>query len=211
MIHRRRPDLVFLDVQMPGLDGFGVLRALPAGEAPPLVIFATAFDAYALQAFEADAIGYLLKPVDRDKLALAVERAGRLLGNPKEASEQSKKLRSIAEAAPGVLSHVVARLRDRYVLLPLEDVCFFRMEDQLVKVKTAKTLFWTDYTLADLEKRLPDPTFFRAHRSAIVNLRMVAEAAPAKGGIVLTMKDEQRSEIQVSERQASTIRQLLQL
>jgi DNA-binding LytR/AlgR family response regulator len=206
-----QPDLVFLDVQMPGLDGFEALRALPPGRRWPLVIFATAFDQYALKAFEANAVGYLLKPVAREKLAQAVERAGRLLASPKDGAAERRKLRSLAEASPAELTQVIARQRERYVLVPVEDVCFFRMEDQLVKVKTAKALYWTDYTLAQLENRLPDPPFVRVHRSAIVNLRKVSEIAPiARGAFLLTMKDDQRTEIQVSERQSRAVRDLLQ-
>lgn len=204
-----KPDLILLDVQMPGLDGFEVLRALPKDAKWPLVIFATAFDQYALKAFEANAIGYLLKPVSREKLAQAVERAARLLASPKDAAAENRSLRSLAEAEPGRLAGVLARHRARRVLLSLEDIYFFRMEDDLVKVKTARQLYWTDYTLSTLENRLPDPPFLRVHRNAIVNLRQIAEIAPSRGGFLLTMRDAERTEIQVSERQAKSVRSLL--
>ena len=211
MILDLKPDLILLDVQMPGLDGFEVLRALPNDTKWPLVIFATAFDQYALKAFDANAIGYLLKPVSREKLAQAIERGARLLASPKDAAAESKRLRSLAEVEPGQLSGIIARHRDRRVLLALEDICFFRMEDELVRAKTVKQLYWTDYTLSGLENRLPDPLFLRVHRNAIVNLRQISEVAPSRGGFLLTMKDYDQTEIQVSERQAKIVRGLFRL
>jgi two-component system, LytTR family, response regulator LytT len=212
LIGKHEPELVFLDVQMPGLDGFEVLRSLPPGRKWPLVIFATAFDKYALKAFEANAVGYLLKPMDKEKLAQAVERASRLINSPRAASEERQKLKSLAQDNPGQLEHVVARNRDRYVLVDVKDVCFFRMEDELVKVRTAARLYWTDYTMNQLEERLPSPPFLRVHRAAIVNARMIAEATPTpRGAFVLTMKDDAATEIAVSERQAKAVREMLKL
>jgi two-component system, LytTR family, response regulator len=208
---RDSPDLVFLDVQMPGLDGFEVLRTLPADVRWPLVVFATAYDEYALAAFEANAVGYLLKPIDREKLERVVERARQLSGRADDATDLAQ-LRTLAQATRRPLQHVVARLRDRFLLLPLEDVCFFRVEDGLVKVKTDAQLYRTDYNLSDMEDRLPDPPFFRAHRSIIVNADKIAEIAPLfKGSYMLVMSDKERSEIQVSERQSKLVRELLQL
>jgi DNA-binding LytR/AlgR family response regulator len=205
------PDLVFLDVQMPGLDGFEVLRTLPADARWPLVVFATAYDEYALAAFEANAVGYLLKPIGREKLERVVERAHQLTGSSGDAAELAR-LRTLAQSTRRPLQHVVARLRDRYLLLPLEDVCFFRVEDGLVKVKTDTQLYRTDYNLSDIEDRLPDPPFFRAHRSIIVNAGKIAEIAPLfKGSYMLVMSDKECSEVQVSERQSKLVRELLQL
>jgi DNA-binding LytR/AlgR family response regulator len=211
MIEREQPDLVFLDVQMPGLDGFEVLRSLRPAASWPLVIFATAFDQYALSAFDANAIGYLLKPIDRKKLAHAIERAQRLLADPAQAQEERTRIGALADATRGELRQVVGRLRDRYALILLDEVCFFRVEDGVTHVNTATHGYRTDYALGELEARLPDPPFFRAHRSAIVNLRMVAEVAPMfNGTFMLIMKDQKRSEIQVSERQSKRVRELLQ-
>jgi len=212
LIEQLTPDLLFLDVQMPGLDGFEVLRALPAQVKRPQVVFATAFNQHALAAFDANAIAYLLKPVNRERLAQAVERAERLLANPGEAAADRTRIAALGQTLQAPLRYVVGRSRERYLLIPIEEVCFFQVSDGLTKVKTASTLYRTDYGLNELEQRLPAPPFVRAHRSTLVNLGMVAEIAPlAKGSYVLLMKDEHRSELTVSERQSKWVRELLKL
>lgn len=212
MVSRLVPDLIFLDVQMPGLDGFEVLRSLPPESRWPLIVFATAFDQYALAAFEANAVGYLLKPIDREKLRLSIERAERLLENPQAGTLAQTQLRQLASSTSSELRHVVARSRDRYIMVALDHVRFFRVEDGMVKVKTANQLLRTDYNLIDLEQRLPPSQFMRVHRSVIVNRTKIAEVAPLfKGSFMLLMDDDDRTEIQVSERQAKSIRELLHL
>jgi DNA-binding LytR/AlgR family response regulator len=208
-ITRLKPGLVFLDVQMPGLNGLEVLRTLPPGEPWPLVIFATAFDRYALEAFDANAVGYLLKPIDREKLAAAVARADRL--TPKEAEVERERLDALAEATKDELGHLVARFRSRRLLVPVQEAFAFWMDDGLVKVKTVGALYATDYGLDGLEARLPE-TFFRVHRSTIANLAEVKEVARNEAGaLVLVMKDEQATRITVSERQAPALRKRLGL
>ncbi len=208
-IEQAKPDLIFLDVQMPGLTGFEVLRALPPEAPLPLVIFATAYDQYALDAFEANAVSYLLKPINRERLAQAVRRACKLKTNESAAAEQDR-LRRLTAAAPP-LQQIVARRRDRFVLLPLDQICCFELSGGTVHVKTETDSYWTDYQLNDLEARLPDPPFFRAHRSAIVNLQKVKEIAPLlKSSFLIVLNDQAASEIQVSERQSKKLRQLLQ-
>ncbi len=210
-INKLNPDLVFLDVQMPGLNGLEVLRSLPEGKPWPLVIFATAFDQYALAAFDANAVGYLLKPIDRDKLAAAVGRAARLLDAAGGQATERAKLDALAQATKDELLSVVARFRTRFVLIPVQEAFAFWMEDGLVKVKTVGALYRTDYSLDALEGRLPEG-FFRAHRSAIVNLALVDEVRPtANGAFLLVLKDEAKTQIKVSERQAPVLRKRLQL
>lgn len=210
-VQQDNPNLIFLDVQMPGLTGFEVLHALPK-DALPLVIFATAYDQYALDAFEANAVSYLLKPINRERLAQAIERASQLRSNLPRVAEEHERIRQLATAALPPLQQIVARRRDRFVLLRLDQVCCFELADGIVRVKTEADSYWTDYQINDLEARLPDPPFFRAHRSAIVNLRKVKEIAPfLKSSYLLVMNDQAASEIQVSERQSKRLRQLLQL
>jgi len=211
-IARMKPDLVFLDVQMPGLTGFEVLQSLPKETPLPLVIFATAYDRYALEAFEANAVSYLLKPVNRERLAQAVERASKLAGNESSTSEERERIQRTVHTAAPPLQQIVARRRDRFLLLPLDQIIFFEVENGVVRAKTESDRYWTDYQINDLEARLPDPPFFRAHRSVIVNLGKVREIAPfLKSTYLLVMNDRESSEIQVSERQSKRLRQVLQV
>lgn len=210
-IRRHRPQVVFLDVEMPGLGGFEVVEALPPGDLP-LIVFVTAFDEYALAAFEANAVAYLLKPVTEERLRTVVSRIEQLVRTPGDAAQAATRATAIASGQPRTLHHVLAVQKDGYVLIPLNEVFYFAVEDGVTHVKTATATYRTHYAINDLEKRLPAPPFFRAHRATIANLDQVAAIHPMfKGALVLTMKDSQGSEIQVSERQARHVRELLQL
>jgi DNA-binding LytR/AlgR family response regulator len=210
-IQKHRPQVVFLDIEMPGLGGFGVVEALTPDNMP-LIVFVTAYDEHALAAFEADALAYLLKPVVEERLRTVVSRIEQLVGSAGDAAREAARTSAIASAAPQPLHHILAVQREGYVLIPLADVCFFQVEDGVTHVKTATASYRTNYAIGSLENRLPTPPFFRAHRATIANLDKVAAINPMfKGSIVLTMKDAQKSEIQVSERQAKAVRELLQL
>lgn len=131
---------------------------------------------------------------------------------PAEVAEQLIRTNAAARSRPQPLQHVLAIQRDRYLLIPLDDVCFFRVEDGVTKVKTRDACYSTRYAIGDLEAGLSCPLFFRAHRSVIANLERVAALSPLfKGALLLTMKDTQNSEIQVSERQSKILRELIQL
>lgn len=210
-IREHRPQVVFLDVEMPGLGGFDVVEAL-APEDTPLIVFVTAYDQHALAAFDANAVAYLLKPVAEDRLRTVVARIEQLAGSPGAASREALRAGAVAGARPKPLHHVLALQQDRYLLIPAGEVCFFQVESGVTYVKTATASYRTNYAIGDLETRLPTPPFFRAHRATIANLDKVATISPMfKGALMLTMKDAQASEIQVSERQARHVRELLQL
>jgi DNA-binding LytR/AlgR family response regulator len=211
-IRRHRPQVVFLDIEMPGLGGFEVVEALTPDNLP-LIVFVTAFDEYALAAFDANAVAYLLKPVAEDRLRTVVSRLEQLLRGSADEREAARAVTGAAAAArPRPLHHVLALQGEGYKLIPLNEVCFFQVEDGVTHVKTATASYRTNYAIGDLEARLPSPAFFRAHRSTIANLDKVASISPLfKGALMLKMKDAQGSEIQVSERQAKHVRELLQL
>ena len=214
-IQKHRPQVVFLDVQMPGLDGFEVVEALTPDNLP-LIVFVTAYDEYALAAFEANAVAYLLKPVVEDRLQAVVSRIEQLARSPEDtaqkASHASGVNNAVAGRKPQPLHQVLALQRDGYALIPLADVCYFQVDDGVTHVKTATASWRTNYAINDLESRLPTPPFIRAHRSTIVNLDKVATISPLfKGALMLKIKDAQASEIQVSERQAKHVRELLQM
>lgn len=205
-IEALRPALVFLDIELPGLTGFEVLRSLPPDAPTPLTIFVTGYDQHALAAFEADALAYLLKPVEPERLAQAVERARKLAG----ASGDTERAR-IAEAArraPSPLRQIVCRKHDRVVLMPPEQVFWFQVEDGIVKAHTAAGTFWVNYQLGELEAGLPGDLFFRARREVLVNISRIREIRPYfKSGFLLIMPDAAGTEIVVSERQARGFRQ----
>jgi DNA-binding LytR/AlgR family response regulator len=199
-IEQIRPDLVFLDIQMPGLNGFQVLRSIPQGVPYPLVVFVTGYDRHALEAFEANALAYLLKPVETDRLATVVERAAKLC-----APEQQQVHARLTHATP--LTQVVGRKRDRFILLNPADILYFTTEDGLIKAKTATDSFLVNYQLAELESGLPE-AFFRARRSCLVNLGKIKEIRPYfKSSFLLILNDSAETEIPVAGRQAKLLRQ----
>ena len=204
---RLRPDLVFLDVQMPGLDGFDVLRALPARSTLPLIIFVTGFHEYAIKAFEANAVAYLLKPLEPERLHSMVERAWRIHSFDEERERDDKNVKAALSSVSRRLEHIVARKLDRLLLLDPSQVLFFYMENGLVRARTAAESFWVNYQLGELEAALTAASFFRAHRSTLVNLKAVREIrSSGRAGFVLVMADSVQTQIEVSERQARLLR-----
>jgi DNA-binding LytR/AlgR family response regulator len=200
-------DLLFLDIQMPGLTGFEVLRSIRADVPLPFVIFITGYDQYALAAFEANALAYLLKPVEPERLATAVERALRLNAFSAEKEKEQENIRQATRATPRVLRQIVCRKHGRALLLPTEQIYFFQVQDGIVKASTAGDSFWVNYSLAELEAGLPPELFFRARREVLVNLPRIKEIKPYfKSSFLLVMSDAASTEIAVSERQARSLR-----
>jgi len=207
-IEALRPDLLFLDIELPGLTGFEVLQALPPTVTMPLVIFVTGYDQHALAAFEANALAYLLKPVEPERLTQAVERACRLGASAGEQEREGRHILQVARAAPKTLHQIVCRKRDRLVLMPPEQILWFQVEDGIVKAHMPGETFWVNYQLGELEASLPGETFFRARREVLVNLTRIREIRPYfKSGFLLIMADAAATEIVVSERQARSLRQ----
>ena len=205
-IEELRPDLLFLDIELPGLAGFEVLHSLPRDMAPPLVIFVTGYDQHALAAFEANALAYLLKPVEPERLAQAVDRARKLAGG--ERAREGERLRKIADESARMLRQVVCRKRDRMLLIPPEQILWFQVENGIVKAHTADDTFWVNSQLSELESGLPAEMFFRARREVLVNVERIKEVRPYfKSGFLLIMADAGTTEIVVSERQARLFRQ----
>jgi two-component system LytT family response regulator len=203
-----RPDLLFLDIEMPGLTGFEVLQSFPRDFNLPLVIFATGYDQHALAAFDANALAYLLKPVEPERLARALDRARKINATAAEQQRERSRTLKAAREAPKILRQVVCRKRDRLVLIPAEQILWFQVEDGIVKARTASDTFWVNYQLGELEAGLPAEMFFRARREALVNLNRIKEIKPYfKSGFRLVMSDAAGTEIAVSERQAHALRQ----
>lgn len=191
-----RPDVLLLDLQMPGLDGLSVARSL-RGSSLPLVIYVTAFDQHALEAFETGAIDYLLKPVRKERLSAALDKARRLL-----AGIAPKPMASL-EAAP---RRIVGRLGADLHLIDPEDVIAFRAEDDTVLILTLKHKYYCDHSLRQLEQKLPTPRFRRIHRSTIINTDHIRRISPLTSKRFL-LQLSGGLEAVVSKRMAGTIRE----
>jgi DNA-binding LytR/AlgR family response regulator len=208
-IHNLKPDLVFLDLQMPVMSGFEVVRALDETNLPVFVIV-TAFDQHAIQAFEAGAADYLLKPVSESRLKQAVERARGLMNRPAEIANQLVTITSAASPIQPVRNRkVVGRTGDDYILLDADEVLAFQAERELVWIITAKQRLLATQSLQAIEGRLGGPDFQRVHRNAIVNVNHVRKlSALSSQRWYLTLSNA--SQLVVSKRQAHKIRHILQ-
>jgi two-component system, LytTR family, response regulator len=213
------PEVVLLDIQMPGEDGFALLPRLAAGQATrPAIVFVTAFDHYAVRAFEAQAVDYLLKPFRKERLAAALARARRDLARPEELSRRLAELLATvgmnAVATGGAheppLDRLTVRVGARQLILRAEEVLWFGAEDKLVFAATAKHRHYVNFTLDELERRLDPARFTRVHRSAIVNLDHAAGLRPGFAGTwTLTLGDEGRTEVPVARARARALRRRL--
>lgn len=198
-----QPDLVFLDLQMPGLGGFDVVRNLKGGRLP-VVVIVTAFDQHAIEAFEAGAMDYLLKPVNEARLRKAVERAAALQGKPLQVAEHVANIASTDQ--PG--RKIVGRAGEEYFLLDADEVLAFQAEGELVWIVTAKRRLLAAHSLRALESRLGPRPFHRVHRNAIVNVNHVRKmSALSSQRWLLTLSNQQQ--LTVSKRQAASVRELL--
>lgn len=182
-IEALNPDLLFLDVQMPELDGFGVLAAFD-GTAVPAVIFVTAYDEYALKAFEVHAQDYLLKPVDADRFREAVQRAGTRLRAEREQITNTRLLallEQIERERPRA-ARVPVHTNDRVFFLPVEEIDWLEAADNYVRIHAKGETHVIRKTLQHMEQALSPHVFVRVHRSAIVNVGRVREIQPWVGG-----------------------------
>ena len=206
-----QPDLVFLDLQMPQIDGFEVVRRLN-GSHLPVIVIVTAFHEHAIEAFEAGAIDYLLKPVRGERLRKSVERAKGLLGKPREIARTLARIASVKDTPDSVSagSHkIVGRIGRDYFLLDLDEILALQAEGELVWIVTAERRFLASQTLRSVESSLTASCFQRVHRNAIVNTNHVRQmTAITSHRWVLTLTNQQ--EFVVSKRQAHNIRRLLQ-
>ncbi len=202
-----QPDVIFLDLQMPGISGFDVVRSL-AGPRLPVVVIVTAFDEHAIEAFEAGAIDYLLKPVGEARLRTSVERARRLLGRPAEIAERAGKIAAAQPAAETRGRKIVGRNGEEYIVLDLDDVLAFQAERELVWIVTSKQRLLATQSLRAIAERLPETQFRRIHRNAIVNANHIRKmAALSSQRWLITLSNAMQ--LVVSKRQAHHIRQVL--
>jgi two-component system response regulator LytT len=220
LIREHRPDVVFLDVQMPGLDGFAVLKKLLDRKVPmPQVVFATAFNQYAVRAFEVNAVDYLLKPFDRKRVMQTIEKAMTRRAAPVESASDAKLdalLKLVEEQAQVPKSQsgkVIVRAQSRLLLVDQGEICFASLEDGTISVVTRTVEGHSNCrTLEELMDQLDPETFWRAHRSFVVNIQHIREVVPwFKSSYQLRMDDPQKTEIPVSRAQTKRLRELFNL
>jgi len=199
-----KPDVVFLDVQMPGLDGFGVLRSI---QHRPQVVFATAYDQYAIRAFEVCAVDYLLKPISRERLAETMRRVRDRLAahTPPPAIEDI--VQALEAREHRYLQQIPVQRGRSILVLSTEEILWFEVEYRIVFAYVDGDRFMTNFTLRELEEKLDPNTFFRAHKSRLVNLKHVKAIVPWFGGrYKLVMKDQRSSELELSRAQTRLLR-----
>jgi DNA-binding LytR/AlgR family response regulator len=203
-IEEEAPDLVFLDVQMPGLDGFAVLKSVRKA---PQVIFATAFDEYAIQAFEVHAADYLLKPIARARLEEALRRVRSRMESKTPALSVETLMKALAARERRFLTQLPVHKGRQILVLPVTQILWFEVEYRLVYAHIEGARYMTSFTLRDLEERLDPDLFFRAHKSRLVNLHHVRSIVPCFGGRhKLVMRDEAASEVELSRAQGRELR-----
>ncbi|MFL6351545.1 MAG: LytR/AlgR family response regulator transcription factor [Bryobacteraceae bacterium] len=206
------PDLVFLDVQMPGLDGLGVIRKLrDDGAHMPHFVLATAFDQYAVEAFRVEAIDYLLKPVERERLAESVGRAKRAIEEKQHLQEKSPE--STESGGAPKRSKLLVKNNNHNLIIDAEDMIYATIDDGLITVVTSSFEGQSNYrTIEELQSNLDPNLFWRVHRSFLVNINRIREVIPwFKSSFQLKMDDKKQTEIPVSRIQTKRLRALLKL
>ena len=220
-VDRLDPDLVFLDVQMPGLSGFEVARRLlERGEDSPAIVFVTAFDQHAIEAFEVNAVDYLLKPVDAGRLDQALQRARRRLATDRGASSAAGPVNDQLERIVRMMAErevrreqVAIKVGERFMLVQADDIIFASLSDESINIVTGQVSGTSNYrTLDDLQARLDPAIFWRVHRSHLVNINKIKEIVPwFSRNYILRMKDPKATEIPVSRSQTKRLREYLKL
>jgi two-component system LytT family response regulator/two-component system response regulator LytT len=218
VIEAFQPDLVMLDVQMPGITGFEVARRVIEAGFDSHVVFVTAFDQYAIDAFEVNAVDYLLKPVEQSRLSTAVDRARKRLAvertTPRPTGgEEIERLVQLLAGRQTRREQLAIKVEDRFLLIHADEMVFASVEDEQIRVVTNSLSGTSNYrTLDELQARLDPAVFWRVHRSHLVNINKIKEIVPwFSRNYILKMKDARGSEIPVSRSQTRRLRDYLKL
>jgi len=206
-IDSEKPDLIFLDINLPDISGIDVLKNI---NHHPEIIFCTAYDEYAVAAFEHRAVDFLLKPYSRERFQQAMEKVRERLVQKKNLESQLSRL--LAEWQPDIrfISRIPAKVGEKIYLLNTDDVAWFSSENRLVFAHQVSKKYAINYTLDELEKRLEPERFFRIHRSTIVNLDYVVSIEPYFGGaFIMKLKTPDKTELKISRNAARDLRRKL--
>jgi two-component system LytT family response regulator/two-component system response regulator LytT len=214
VIEEFQPDLVMLDVQMPGLTGFEVARRVVEAGIESQLVFVTAYDQYAIDAFEVNAVDYLLKPVEPARLATAVDRVRKRLAveKPKKETDLEPLLQMLADRQ-GRREQLAIKIDERFLLVQTDEVVHASVEADQIRVVTNSLSGTSNYrTLDELQTRLDPAIFWRVHRSHLVNINKIKEIVPwFSRNYILKMKDAKGTEIPVSRSQTRRLREYLKL
>ncbi len=212
-IDRLQPDVVFLDVQMPGLTGFEVARRMLDANASSHIVFVTAYDQHAIEAFDVNAVDYLLKPVDPARLMLAVQRTRTRLASARPLHDQIERIVQLVAERQGRKERLAIKVGERFMLVQAEEIVFASLIDEGITVVTDQHSGASNYrTLDELQERLDPSVFWRVHRSHLVNINKIKEIVPwFSRNYILRMKDEKTTEIPVSRTQTRRLREYLKL
>jgi two-component system, LytTR family, response regulator LytT len=215
LIKEHNPDLVILDVQMPGLDGLGVIKRLKDRKGKmPHIVFATAYDQYAVQAFEVNAVDYILKPFDKQRLAKAIQRARKSMDAEVFPAERLETLvNQLGQQRQGQPVKLLLKSQGRLLLVDAADVVCASIEDGTITVSTREFEGTSNYrTIEELMESFDSDRFWRAHRSHLVNIDHIKEVMPwFKSSYMLKMADRRHSEVPVSRAQTKRLRELLKM
>lgn len=204
-LNKHQPDLILLDVQMPGLDGFQVLEKI---EHLPAIIFSTAYDEYAIRAFEVNAVDYLLKPFDRARFATAVQRAIERRANGSGEIERLLRLLQAAQPAGNFSERLLVRSGEKIIPVRAADIEWIEAADDYVLLHAGTAKHLCNLGLGEIEKRLNPQQFLRVHRSAIINITRIRHLEKdGEGGMIATLASGE--EVKVSRRYAAALRELV--
>lgn len=212
-IETMTPDLVFLDVQMPGMSGFEVARRLLEEESPCQIVFVTAYDQYAIEAFEVNAVDYLLKPIEQARLEQALHRVARRISSDRPLNEQLAKILQLVGGRQTRRDQMAVKVADRYLLVHADDIIFASLTGDTINIVTNGLSGTSNYrTLDELQARLDPDVFWRVHRSHLVNITKIKEIVPwFSRNYILRMNDSKATEIPVSRSQTKRLREYLKL